>query len=156
MCRQRGSQGFSRSVRSTELGGTGGCDRIRAACIGQVTGSADADGRAECRGGARHRQSKPNREALENRYPSLGGSRVQIPPPPLFMPNPMRAIWFAASGRCRGVECKARRDLSGPPDAPPDRSATGARPAPSARPAHPRRGAVGAGLERRKRRRRQP
>src|SRR3954465_16038128 len=34
---------------------------------------------------------------LENRYPSLGGSRVQIPPPPLFMPNPMRAIVFSES-----------------------------------------------------------
>src|SRR5437763_8055693 len=29
---------------------------------------------------------------LENRYPSLGGSRVQIPPPPLPEPEPMRTI----------------------------------------------------------------
>src|SRR6478736_8325538 len=29
---------------------------------------------------------------LENRYPSLGGSRVQIPPPPPPEPNPMRAL----------------------------------------------------------------
>src|SRR5436190_12546885 len=29
---------------------------------------------------------------LENRYPSLGGSRVQIPPPPLPEPKPMRGI----------------------------------------------------------------
>jgi hypothetical protein len=27
---------------------------------------------------------------------SLGGTRVQIPPPRLFMPNPMRAIEFRA------------------------------------------------------------
>src|SRR3954453_3172358 len=37
---------------------------------------------------------------LENRYPSLGGSRVQIPPPPLLEPNPTRAIESGAPHRC--------------------------------------------------------
>src|SRR5947199_8365849 len=40
---------------------------------------------------------EPKRDGLENRYPSLGGSRVQIPPPPLPEPNPMRAIELRAS-----------------------------------------------------------
>src|SRR4051812_33010781 len=60
---------------------------------------------------------------LENRYPSLGGSRVQIPPPPLPEPDPMRAIELRAPAPVPGLEPRARRDLSGPSDAPPDRRA---------------------------------
>ena len=43
-------------------------------------------GRQQCRG-AQHQV---------DRYPSLGGSRVQIPPPPLFMPKSMRTIELRA------------------------------------------------------------
>jgi len=35
------------------------------------------------RGRAATRAVEPNLDSLENRYPSLGGSRVRIPPPPL-------------------------------------------------------------------------
>src|SRR5579884_1086235 len=35
---------------------------------------------------------------LENRYPSFGGSRVQIPPPPLRKPAPPQTRGFQAAG----------------------------------------------------------
>src|SRR5437588_1629279 len=37
---------------------------------------------------------EPKCDGLENRYPSLGGLRVQIPLPPFPEPNPIRAIEF--------------------------------------------------------------
>src|SRR5205809_5281900 len=37
---------------------------------------------------------------LENRYPSLGGSRVQIPPPPSTKLNPARRAGRARSSSC--------------------------------------------------------
>src|SRR5947209_14596536 len=58
---------------------------------------------------------------LENRYPSLGGSRVQIPPPPLPEPNPIRAIEFCDLARLLPASAEG---APGPPDASPDRRAT--------------------------------
>src|SRR5712671_3940672 len=37
---------------------------------------------------------------LENRYPSLGGSRVQIPPPPLHLLESAWLAGFSAGGGC--------------------------------------------------------
>src|SRR6266496_2374432 len=54
---------------------------------------------------------------LENRYPSLGGSRVQIPPPPLLCPEP---AWLsvvpshgaAARGKCQASRVTVRQEPS--------------------------------------------
>src|SRR4051812_29673795 len=67
---------------------------------------------------------------LENRYPSLGGSRVQIPPPPLFMPKSMWVIGFGAPAAVLRAGPEGAPGPPGPPDARPDRHATGARPDP--------------------------
>ena len=72
----------------------------------------EADCRATCRAGVRHRLAKPNEQALENRYPSLGGSRVQIPPPPLPEPNPMRQSRCRTTGS-RGAPGPRRSDGGG-------------------------------------------
>src|SRR5436305_1088744 len=45
---------------------------------------------------------------LENRYPSLGGSRVQIPPPPLPEPKPMRTMGSRAYAGRRETRGGAR------------------------------------------------
>jgi hypothetical protein len=66
--------------------------------IASLSGLARRGGRAvECGG-------------LENRYPSLGGSRVQIPPPPLPEPKPMRVIELGLRRRCPRLNCKVHRD----------------------------------------------
>src|SRR5437879_64710 len=78
-----------------------GSSLTHAAARGLVEVVVEADCRAACRAGVRHRLAKPNEQALENRYPSLGGSRVQIPPPPLPDPKPMQAIGSRAPAPSR-------------------------------------------------------
>src|SRR6266516_7116676 len=46
---------------------------------------------------------------LENRYPSLGGSRVQIPPPPLLCPEPAWLSVIPAHGAAARGKCQASR-----------------------------------------------
>src|SRR5689334_8983509 len=58
---------------------------------------------------------------LENRYPSLGGSRVQIPPPPPLMPNPMRRIRSPDPPPELRSRAESAQDLPEPPEIPPDR-----------------------------------
>ena len=65
-----------------------GSSRTPADYSGAVEHAAKVACRALCREELPPRLAKPNEQALENRYPSLGGSRVQIPPPPLPVPNP--------------------------------------------------------------------
>jgi hypothetical protein len=63
---------------------------------------------------------------LENRYPSLGGSRVQIPPPPLFMSNPIWTIELRGSAPVLRAQAES---APGPPGTPLTRPRSGARPA---------------------------
>jgi len=90
--------------------------------IKSQTGLRGADCRAECRACSLNRLVMRFVRGLENRYPSLGGSRVQIPPPPLnqaesrIVERNSAFRWQPTSSLTTGCDGLVRRSLSGSND----------------------------------------
>ena len=88
--RNRGSTSWSSyfDSRSEALARRAAWTEIRRHGIRQSVRAGAPDWRAHWRAHPANGFAEPKYQSLENRYPSLGGSRVEILPPPLFRPFP--------------------------------------------------------------------